>query len=149
MGLPQLKGALKWVLLVCGWLSFALGVIGVVLPVLPTTPFMLLAAACFAKSSPRFHQWLLNSRVFGQFIRNWQEERYIEPKAKIRALIIVAITFSISIYIVDYVSLKWMLVGFLADLYLFYWTIAYDASVATRGLIVGVYVTEFEFQFVD
>jgi uncharacterized membrane protein YbaN (DUF454 family) len=93
-----------------GWLSFSLGAIGVVLPVLPTTPFMLLAAACFAKTSPRFHKWLLANPVFGPLIKNWQQERYIEPITKLRALIIIAATFFVSILLVNATSLKVMLV---------------------------------------
>lgn len=104
--------AVHGLVFVGGWLSFGLGLIGVVLPVLPTTPFMLLAATCFAKTSPRFHHWLLQSRLFGTLIRNWQEARYIESSAKTRALILVAITFSVSVYLVQYLWLKLVLVAF-------------------------------------
>ena len=96
------------VLFILGWLFVALGAIGVVLPVLPTTPFMILAAACFAKSSPRFHRWLLANKVFGPLIHNWNSERYIERNTKIRALIVICITFSISIIVVDIVKLRLM-----------------------------------------
>lgn len=108
------KRTTRYLLLACGWLSFGLGVIGVVLPLLPTTPFMLLAAACFSRSSERFHRWLLNNRVFGKIIRDWESERAMDKTIKIRVLILVAITFSISIYVVPFDWTRWMLVGFWA-----------------------------------
>jgi len=95
-----------------GWVCFALGAIGVVLPILPTTPFMLVAAGCFAKTSPRFHRWLLDNRIFGPLIENWQTERFIKSNTKIRALIIIAITFSMSIFLVDVIQLRIMLLCF-------------------------------------
>ena len=56
-----------------GIISLILGSIGIVLPVLPTTPFLLLSAACFAKSSKRFYNWLMNNRILGTFIKNYKE----------------------------------------------------------------------------
>ncbi len=108
------RTVLRWVLFVIGWLCVALGAVGVVMPVLPTTPFLLLAAACFDRSSPRFHRWLLSTKLFGPLIENWQRERYIEKRSKRVALAVVAITFTSSILIVEPVALKWMLVGFWA-----------------------------------
>jgi uncharacterized protein len=108
----MIKKFSKIVLIVTGWLCVVLGVIGIVLPILPTTPFMLLAAACFAKSSPRFHGWLLNNKVFGSIIKNWQTERYIEKKTKIRALLLVAFTFMVSILMVGILKLQIMLLCF-------------------------------------
>jgi len=108
------RAVLRWVLFIVGWLCVVLGAIGVVLPVLPTTPFLLLAAACFDRSSPRFHRWLLSTKLFGPLIENWQRERYIEKRSKRVALVVVAVTFSSSILIVEPVALKWMLVGFWA-----------------------------------
>jgi uncharacterized membrane protein YbaN (DUF454 family) len=70
----------------------------------------MLAAACFAKSSPKFYRWLIKNRVFGPLILNWQKERYIEPKTKLRALSVICLTFLTSIILVDPFQLKLMLV---------------------------------------
>jgi len=80
-----------------GVVATGLAILGVVLPLLPTTPLMILAAACFAKSSPRLHDWLLNHRTFGPAIRDWRENRAIAPKAKRAALIAMAAAFALSL----------------------------------------------------
>lgn len=102
----------RWFYLVSGWSCLGIGAAGVILPILPTTPFVLLAAGCFSRSSPRFHRWLLNSSLFGKMIQNWQNEGYVEPHTKKRALCVVAITFTLSIWMVGPIGLKGMLVGF-------------------------------------
>jgi uncharacterized membrane protein YbaN (DUF454 family) len=65
-----------------GFVFLALGALGVVLPLLPTTPFILLSAACFARSSERWHRWLLANETFGPMIRNWEERRCISCRVK-------------------------------------------------------------------
>lgn len=74
---------------VVGVFFLVLGAIGAVLPLLPTTPFVLVAAWCFARSSPRLHQWLLDSQLFGPILRNWEENRCVPLRAKITALVMM------------------------------------------------------------
>ncbi len=74
---------LKPIIFIFGWIFFSLGVIGAFLPVVPTTPFLLLAALCFSKSSPRFHAWLLTMPVFGAAVEDWRQRKVIRPRAKI------------------------------------------------------------------
>ncbi|WP_455210370.1 YbaN family protein [Kaarinaea lacus] len=112
---------IRYLLILAGMLSVALGVVGIFLPLLPTTPFMLLAAACFAQSSPRFHQALLESRLFGPIIKQWQEQRSIPKKSKNQAIFLVVVVFTISIvfFIQDslaralMVAMAAVLIGFL------------------------------------
>ena len=76
----------KWLYLVAGFALVGLATLGIFLPLLPTTPLLLLAAACFANSSERAHRWLLEHKLFGSIIRNWNESRCIPRKAKIVAI---------------------------------------------------------------
>jgi len=80
-----------------GFISLSLGIIGIVIPILPTTPFLLLASAAFAKSSEKFHKWLLNNRVLGAYIRNYKEGKGMPLKIKVITLLLLWITISISI----------------------------------------------------
>lgn len=90
-GVRPLSGALRLGLLTAGLVCLALAGLGVILPGLPTTPFLLLAAAAFARSSPRFHRRLLDNRVFGPLIRNWQVSRSISVGAKLSAVTSIAV----------------------------------------------------------
>ena len=80
-----------------GVACIALGLAGLVLPVLPTTPFILLAAFCFARASPRLHQWLLRSPTFGPMIREWQQHRAIPWRTKLTAIALMSATMAGSI----------------------------------------------------
>lgn len=77
---------IRIILIVSGSLLVALGVLGVLLPVMPTTPFLLLAAACYARSSHRFYHWLIHNRLFGSYIRNYREGKGIPLKIKALAI---------------------------------------------------------------
>ena len=82
-----MTGARRIALIVLGLVSLALGAIGIVVPLLPTTPLVLLAAFAFANSSETLHQWLLDHNVFGPLIDNWQRHRAISRPAKAMAAV--------------------------------------------------------------
>lgn len=88
-------------LVVVGTASLVLGVVGIVLPVLPTTPFLLVTAACYARASTRLYGWLLGQRALGPIVREWRRSRSLLPGVKARALVAVALTFTLSVILVD------------------------------------------------
>jgi hypothetical protein len=107
----------RWVYLALGWGFFGLGVAGALLPVIPATPFMLLALWAFSRSSPRLEAWLLAHRVFGPPLRRWREHRVIPLSAKLVAWTSMA------------VSLGGMIFGARAP----WWTVVIAASVMAYG----------------
>jgi len=82
----------KLLLFTLAWISFGLGVIGAFLPILPTTPFLILSAYLFSKSSPKFHAWILTLPMAGEAIREWRDERVIRPRAKILCSVMLLIS---------------------------------------------------------
>jgi hypothetical protein len=98
-------------LLVAGYLTSGLALAGVFLPLVPTTPFLLLAAACFARSSPRMHRWLLSNPVFGPTLEQWRREHAIPRSAKRKAYLVVTATFALSIWAVEPLGLRLVLAG--------------------------------------
>jgi len=76
-----------------GWLCVALGVIGIILPLLPTTPFLLLALWAFARSSPALGHWLRTHQSFGSYIQDWDEHRIVPVKAKLAAVTMMSVSF--------------------------------------------------------
>lgn len=72
--------------MIFGMISLILGILGIFLPLLPTTPFLLLTAWCFSRGSEKWHQWLLSHRLFGPPIRDWEENKIIRPRAKVLAV---------------------------------------------------------------
>ncbi|MBV1843582.1 MULTISPECIES: YbaN family protein [Photobacterium] len=106
----------RTILLVCGWICVVLGMIGAFLPLLPTTPFLLLASACFMRGSPRLNHWLLSHPQFGPVLENWHRHRSVSPRVKRRANIMMVLSFAFSIYWVPLIWHKVMLLVMLAIL---------------------------------
>ena len=106
----------KTLLLLCGWICVALGLLGAFLPLLPTTPFLLLASACFMRGSPRLNHWLLNHPKFGPILHNWHKHRAVSKHVKRRANIMIVASFALSIYLVPLLWHKAMLVTMLVVL---------------------------------
>jgi len=91
----------KKIKIVLGWFFILISIIGVLLPILPTTPFLILALALFANSSPRFHQMLLNNRWFGPILKEWEANRTVTRRIKVRATLITLVSFSFSIFLLQ------------------------------------------------
>lgn len=108
-------------LTIAGTMSLALGVIGIFLPILPTTPFLLLSAGCYARSSIRFYNWLLNNRIFGKYIQNWRRNGKVPVKTKIFAVSMLALTMGSSIaFFIPLVPVKFLvgLIGVFVAIYI-------------------------------
>src|SRR5699024_7904864 len=100
---------MRYFLIAVGWLAIGLGLLGVFLPLLPTTPFLLLAAACFGRASPRLHQALLSHRLLGPYLYDFQVNKGLTAQTKITALIVLWLSMGFSIYRVPSIWLKLML----------------------------------------
>jgi len=87
---------LKPLLVVAGTIFVGLGIVGIFIPILPTTPFLLLAAACYARSSQRFYRWLLSNRWFGTYIDNYRQKRGMPLKLKIMTAALLWLTIGVS-----------------------------------------------------
>ena len=96
----MLKGSSRILFLFLGFLSLLLGFVGIFLPILPTTPFALLAAYFFSKSSETLHNWLLNQKQLGPLIKDWERHGVIRLKAKWLATVMIIPLFSYSLFFV-------------------------------------------------
>lgn len=101
-----MKQARHYALIVLGSLSLLLGALGVLLPVLPTTPFLLLAALCYMRSSPRLHRWLMGHRVFGPYIHSYVEHRAVTRTNRRIALIVLWSGILFSIWVTEHPLVK-------------------------------------------
>jgi len=103
---------LRWLLISCGWIAIAGGVIGIFLPLVPTVPFLLLAVACFARSSERFHTWLVEHNHLGPLLRDYLSGAGIPLRAKTIAIGMIWVSFTAStVLFVRVFWLKAVLIG--------------------------------------
>lgn len=109
-GQKKLSGVKRGLLMVAGTISLGLGCLGVFLPILPTTPFLLLSAACYYRSSERMHSWMLSNRLFGSYIRNYQEGRGLSLRSKIFTLCLLwAVIGYSALFMLDILVVKVLL----------------------------------------
>ena len=89
----------KGIYLIVGTISLAAGIVGIFLPVLPTTPFILLSAWCFFRSSSKIYNWVISNERFGPTVENYQEGRGITKPTKVKAIVMMWLTITASIYL--------------------------------------------------
>jgi uncharacterized membrane protein YbaN (DUF454 family) len=94
------------ILVVVGTAALLLGIVGIVVPLLPTTPLLLLAAASYARASPRLYEWLIGQPALGPIVAEWRRSRSLPPGVRTRALLTVAVVFAVSIVLVDALALR-------------------------------------------
>lgn len=115
--------ALRLVVMTSGWLSLIFGIIGIFLPLLPTTPFVLLSAYCFSKSSPRLHHWLITQPRLRPMIQNWEQQGSISYSAKVTSTVLMIGMFGISFLAINLsLLLKIMLICIGTGVLYFIWT---------------------------
>ena len=113
----------KLAFLSLAWVSLGLGVLGIFLPLLPTTPFVLVAAYGFSKSSERFHLWLLEHRVFGPLVTDWQNNGVIRLKSKWLATISIVLMVGLSLYFISLPNYAMLaILASISCVLLFIWT---------------------------
>lgn len=121
--------------LIGGFVSLALGLIGLALPVMPTAPFVILAAFCFSRGSERWHKWLVSHPKLGPPIRDWEQHGVIRLKAKIIATVVVTISWGISATFAPIpVWLKIGVTAIILAVMIFIWT---RPSAPSRGALNG------------
>lgn len=107
--ISQKSGIKRFILFVAGILCTIFGLLGMVLPVLPTTPFLLLAAICFVQSSSKAYYWLLTNRIFGKFIQDYRKGKGISKRHKLIVITFLWGTIFVSILLISVVWLRILL----------------------------------------
>lgn len=112
----------RYTLVTIGTISIVLGIIGILLPIMPTAPFVLLAAACYARSSRKFYRWVMTNPHFGQYVRDWRAGLGIPLRAKIVSTLMIAVSFGTSIvFFVPYDWVKVVMIAIALSVMLYLW----------------------------
>ena len=112
---------MKYIYLIIAFIMLSIGTVGIVVPILPTTPFLLLASFCFAKGSDKFHNWFINTKIYKDNLEDFVKNRKMKLKTKIFLMCLSSLMIIISIFMVDIIYLKIMLVCI--DLFKYYYFI--------------------------
>lgn len=119
-GKTKVQGLKRYLLICIAFICILLGIIGIVLPLLPTTPFFILALACFARSSQRFHRQLLNSPYVGPILGDWEADKRIDKQRKKQIMLMIVCSFAVSIWLLQaHFYLQLLLLGIMFTLLLF------------------------------
>jgi uncharacterized membrane protein YbaN (DUF454 family) len=116
-----LPAVARCLLLIFAALSFALGVIGIFVPGLPTTVFILMAGWAAARSSPRFHNWLENHRVFGPMLRDWRKHGAVSRRAKLMATVMMTASAAILFLTTSRMWVAELITGVMAIVLMWLW----------------------------
>ncbi|NMB80770.1 MAG: DUF454 domain-containing protein [Ignavibacteria bacterium] len=107
----KLEKFYKYILIGFGWFFVAMGIIGIFVPLMPTTIFFILAAAAFARSSEKFYNWLINHPKFGKFIKDYREKRGMPLKSKVIAITMLIVTIgSSAIFFTEKIGVRILLI---------------------------------------
>lgn len=110
--------------LIAGFTALSAGVVGAFLPILPTTPFILLAAFCFSRSSPRLHRWLREHQIFGKLVQDWEEKGSVARKPKLIATAMIIVLFGYTLIFVPVALLiKVIVTGIGIGVLLYLWSL--------------------------
>ncbi|MCD8913986.1 YbaN family protein [Staphylococcus simulans] len=93
---------MRYILIAIGLIAAIVGFIGIVVPLLPTTPFLLLAAVCFSRSSERFNRWLVNTKIYDEYVESFKRDRGFTLKKKFKILMSLYIVIAFSIFMIEH-----------------------------------------------
>ena len=114
-----MKSIKTYLLVIIGTISLILGTIGIIIPILPTTPFILLASFCYIRSSNRLYYWLINHKLFGKFIYDYLVHKSVKKSAKITAITLLWLSLGITIYLINsYISFILIFIGIVVSIHI-------------------------------
>ena len=114
-----MKSIKTYLLVIIGTISLILGTIGIIIPILPTTPFILLASFCYIRSSKRLYYWLINHKLFGKYIYDYLVHKSVKKSAKITAITLLWLSLGITIYLINsYISFILIFIGIVVSIHI-------------------------------